>query len=223
MGRPPYGSGFSRPDSQARPFTPRPPVLAAPPETSSIRLRDGDREVEVHGTSAFCRQIIDELPLLLDRLRTAPGTAASIALPSPPSSRGPRGDRLPEVSRGDGAHATAPDGGGAHAAPPDPGAAHPTVLDEIRSRRRSRTGAGNGRHAPSPDHGAVSAPTQTPADPLDEQVLTVLRASGRPLAVAEIRAKLGDELSGQAVRRILERAHDLVVSVGGKPAAYRAR
>ena len=52
-----------------------------------MRLRDGDREVEVSGTPDFVRQTLDDLPALLARLRGegAPHSRpASISMPPPP-------------------------------------------------------------------------------------------------------------------------------------------
>lgn len=74
-----------------RPFPPRPfqPGGGAPPPLPhSVRLRDGDREVEVAGTAEFVRQALDDLPALLARLRgeaaPPPGRPASISMPPPP-------------------------------------------------------------------------------------------------------------------------------------------
>jgi hypothetical protein len=82
------GGGFGGPrDTGPRPpFAPRP---AFPPQqpASSVRLRQGDREVEVSGSSEFVRQILDELPTLLARLRgedVPPSRPASISMPPPP-------------------------------------------------------------------------------------------------------------------------------------------
>ena len=60
-----------------------PPV--EPPQ--SVRLREGDREVEIHGNAAFVRQTLDDLPALFARLRgeAAPQSRPpSISLPRPP-------------------------------------------------------------------------------------------------------------------------------------------
>jgi hypothetical protein len=57
-----------------------------------VRLHEGDREVEVSGTPAFVRQILDEIPALFARLRgeTPPATRpASISLPPPPQHAEP--------------------------------------------------------------------------------------------------------------------------------------
>jgi hypothetical protein len=127
--------------------------------THSLRLRDGDREVELRGSAAFVRQTLDELPTLLARLRAEPmpPRAASIALP------------------------------------PAPPAAKPV---------------GNGK--------AVE-------ESLEDQVLTLLRESRKPMGIAEIRGRLDGDVSAQQVRRILERAGDRVVTTGERPAAYRLR
>jgi phenylalanyl-tRNA synthetase beta subunit len=54
-------------------------------------------------------------------------------------------------------------------------------------------------------------------------VLAALRASAHPLAVAGIRDRLGSEVTGQQVRRILERAGSKVVASGERPIRYRLR
>jgi len=60
-------------------------------------------------------------------------------------------------------------------------------------------------------------------DPLEQRVLAVLQRSRQPIGIAEIRRRLDEEVSGQQVRRILERATDRVINTGGRPAAYRIR
>jgi hypothetical protein len=53
----------------------------------SVRLRDGEREVEVSGTPEFVRQTLDDMPALLARLRgeaAAHTRPASITMPPPP-------------------------------------------------------------------------------------------------------------------------------------------
>lgn len=65
----------------------RPQPASSPEAAASIRVRDGDREVEVHGSPTFCRQVVDELPALLARIRAeAGGTPAAIALPPHPGN-----------------------------------------------------------------------------------------------------------------------------------------
>jgi len=52
-----------------------------------VRLREGEREVEVHGSPDFVRQTLDDLPGLFARLsgETAPhARPASISMPPPP-------------------------------------------------------------------------------------------------------------------------------------------
>jgi hypothetical protein len=78
-------------DRDRRPFPPsgggRPPFrggaeTAMPAHT--LRLRDGDREIEVSGSPPFVRQVLDDLPALLAKLS---GDAAvrpqAIRMPSP--------------------------------------------------------------------------------------------------------------------------------------------
>ncbi len=89
FGGPPRDGGGSRPPFQPRPFTPPP---AAP---HSVRLRDGDREVEVSGSPEFVRQTLDDLPALLARLRgeVAPHSRpASISMPPPPAAAEPEAE-----------------------------------------------------------------------------------------------------------------------------------
>jgi hypothetical protein len=87
------GGGGPRDGGPRPPFTPRPPQPPAEPP-QSVRLREGDREVEIHGNPAFVRQTLDDLPALFARLRGEAAPAArpaSISLPRPP-----RADPEPE-------------------------------------------------------------------------------------------------------------------------------
>jgi pyruvate/2-oxoglutarate dehydrogenase complex dihydrolipoamide acyltransferase (E2) component len=147
----------------------------------SVRLREGEREIEVSGSAAFVRQLLDDLPALLGRLR-AEGSArpASISMPPPPSIPAP-----PAVPASPAAEA---------AEDPEP--------EESPDR------ATNGR---------------APADALTRQVLAILRRNARPMGIAEIRKRLSEPVSGQQVRRVLERASEQVVNTGGRPAEYRLR
>lgn len=83
--RPPLDRpGFSAP----RPFV-RTPTRGGdlPPPDHRVRLRDGDREVEISGNPAFVRQVLDDLPALMARLRgEAPGRTA-ISMPAPPATQ----------------------------------------------------------------------------------------------------------------------------------------
>jgi len=154
-------------------FAPRPgPPAGAAEHVHSLRLRDGDREIEVSGSAAFVRQALDDLPVLLARLRGErhPIGPASISLPRPP------------------VHGLA--------------AAAESLDEEVPLH------GGNG-------DGSLRSP--------EEQVLAVLREAKGPLGIADIRQRLADRVSGQQVRRILERAADRVTSVGGRPALYRLR
>lgn len=141
-----------------------------------MRLRDGDREVEVSGSAGFVRQILDDLPALLARMRQEPAARhPAISMPPPPAAPSPPP-----------AEVVAPPPGGAE-----------TV-----------TSAANG-HASGDD--------------LTARVLDILRRAGRPIGIAEIRRRLPEDVSGQQVRRVLERASDQVVNTGGRPAEYRLR
>ena len=144
-----------------------------------MRLRDGDREIELSGSAPFVRQLLDDLPALLGRLRSEPPSRpSSISMPPPPA--------------------------------PIPAAAAPSPVPE-------RAAA------------AVEAPVEpasnghSPTDPLTRQVLAVMRKAGHPVSIAEIRNRLSDPVSGQQVRRVLERASEKVVNTGGRPAEYRLR
>jgi hypothetical protein len=73
-----------QPDSRP-PFRPAPRVeVPAAPMTHSLKLRDGDREIEVSGSAAFVRQVLDDLPAMWARLHgegsSRPGR---IDLPAP--------------------------------------------------------------------------------------------------------------------------------------------
>ncbi len=96
------------------PFRPAPRVeVPAPPLNHSLRLRDGDREIEVSGSAAFVRQVIDDLPAMWTsssrrRLELAPHASTSLpALKHLPhrlprrsaTSRGPRSRLLRQRCR----------------------------------------------------------------------------------------------------------------------------
>jgi hypothetical protein len=65
------------------PFRPAPRVeVPAAPMSHSLRLRDGDREIEVSGSAAFVRQVLDDLPAMWTRLHGEGSTRpARIDLP----------------------------------------------------------------------------------------------------------------------------------------------
>jgi hypothetical protein len=73
----------SRNDSRP-PFRPAPRVeVPAAPMSHSLRLRDGDREIEVSGSAAFVRQVLDDLPAMWTRLHGEGSTRpARIDLPA---------------------------------------------------------------------------------------------------------------------------------------------
>lgn len=51
----------------------------------TLRLRDGEREIEVSGSAAFIRQILDDVPGLWARLEGShPPQPSSIRMPEPP-------------------------------------------------------------------------------------------------------------------------------------------
>lgn len=77
--RPSFNNNDSRP-----PFRPAPRVeVPAAPMSHSLRLRDGDREIEVSGSAAFVRQVLDDLPAMWTRLHGEGSTRpARIDLPA---------------------------------------------------------------------------------------------------------------------------------------------
>ena len=176
--------GFSPP----RPFV-RTPTRGGdmPPPDHSVRIRDGEREIEVRGNPAFVRQVLDDLPTLMARVRgEAPGRT-TISRPAPPEahlveteSQGPA-----EVTR-----------------------TTPTVV--------ATQAAANGNASRASRKGGASS--------LEDRVIDVLRGSGRPLAVSAIRQRLdGADVTGQQVRRLLERASSRVVMSSDRPATYSLR
>jgi|SRR5438132_4360379 len=85
-----------RPGDNRPPFRgPRPPfrppggrIEPAAPMLHSVRLRDGERELEVTGSAVFVRQLLDDLASLWPRLHgNGPVRPANIAMPSPPPPR----------------------------------------------------------------------------------------------------------------------------------------
>jgi hypothetical protein len=181
----------------------------------SVRLREGDREVEVSGTPDFIRQTLDDLPHLLARLRGEaagpPGRPASISLPPPPRSAEPAApspqavDDDDEDDEEEAAPAPAPRAGRSErlAAKARAAAAEPPAAGERPARN------GRVRH-----NGSVS---------LEDKVFGLLAKADHPLSVASIREQLGGGESGQQIRRILERAGDRVYSTDERPAAYALR
>ena len=165
---------------------------------TSVRLRDGEREIEVSGSPGFVRQILDDLPALIARLRgeRAP-TPASIRMPSLAPAPEPS-PPAPEAADGD-EPATA-----GHAGIPAP-------KRSGAEDGASRSGAAQG-HSPS---GAGAS--------LEDRVLAALRSATHPMPVATIRGRLGGGVSAQQVRRILERAGSRVVATGDRPIRYRLR
>src|ERR1700722_15773593 len=71
-----------QPDNRP-PFRPAPRVeVPAAPMIHSLKLRDGDREIEVSGSAAFVRQVLDDLPAMWTRLHGEGSTRpARIDLP----------------------------------------------------------------------------------------------------------------------------------------------
>ncbi|MBV8194114.1 MAG: hypothetical protein JOY80_01155 [Candidatus Dormibacteraeota bacterium] len=73
------------PAQPPRPFRPGPrPDFT--PLLHTLRLRNGEREIEVSGSAGFIRQMLDDLPDLWARLEgRAPSQPASIRMPRSPS------------------------------------------------------------------------------------------------------------------------------------------
>ena len=196
-----------------RSYPPRPPYrppMPAPrpnsepaPTSSSVRLKDGEREIEVSGTPIFVRQVLDDLPTLLARLRgETPPTPAAIRMPAPSAGQPPAAHRAaPEV------HAPVPE---VHAPAPEVRAPAPEIPPAAPEIPIAAAPAGEA----DADGDEVS---------LEEQVLAALRGVAHPLPVVGIRDRLGPGVSGQQVRRILERAGAKVVASGDRPIRYRLR
>jgi hypothetical protein len=163
--------------------------------THSLKLRDGDREIEVSGSAAFVRQVLDDLPAMWARLHgegsSRPGR---IDLPAPRQHEQPAAQE---------------------AAAPHAVAEEPAVIAPVREP------AANGKHTATatPTNGRRAAERGTP----DDKVLAVLKSSTRPLAVAAIRKRLGGSFTPQQVRRILERNAPKVSVTDDRPATYRLR
>ena len=50
-----------------------------------MRIRNGERELEVSGAPAFVRQVLDDLPTLMARLNGEVPSRSAVALPAPPA------------------------------------------------------------------------------------------------------------------------------------------
>ncbi len=187
-------AGFPAP----RPFV-RPPTRGGdmPPPDHKVRIRDGEREIEVSGNPAFVRQVLDDLPLLMARLRgEAPGRT-TISMPAPPDSRG---------------H-------GAVGTPAAPIAATDGAVPIGDVATAVLPADGNGRAT-----GKRTQPSSAAPSSLEERIFAVLRATDRPLAVAAIRQRIdGEPVTGQQVRRLLERAGEQVLVSNDRPATYSLR
>lgn len=126
-----------QPDSRP-PFRPPPRVeLPAAPMTHSLKLRDGDREIEVSGSAAFVRQVLDDLPAMWARLHgegsSRPGR---IDLPAPRQQDRP--------------------------ATGEPVAVHEDAEEPVVARAQAP--ATNGKHAAAAANGKRTAERGTPDD-----------------------------------------------------------
>lgn len=183
-----------QPDNRP-PFRPAPRVeVPAAPMIHSLKLRDGDREIEVSGSAAFVRQVLDDLPAMWARLHgegsPRPGR---IDLPSP------RPHEQPVAHEATTAHAVAEEPAVSPVPEPATNGKHPVTATATNGKRVAERG--------------------TP----DDKVLAVLKSSTRPLAVAAIRKRLGGSFTPQQVRRILERNAPKVSVTDDRPATYRLR
>ncbi len=228
-----FGGG-SRERGPRPPFTPRPPFQPAEP-AQSVRLREGEREIEVHGSAAFVRQILEELPALLARLRgeAAPlARPASISMPPPPRHEAPAAvDNEPDIvdaeiedefdDEDEEDDEELPPARASHRRQRHTdaaGPAHPRPEPRGRSEEPAPPArAGNAKPAPRAggrSNGKLS---------LEDRVFGALEHADHPLSVAAIRKQIGGDSSGQQIRRILERASDRVIATDERPAAYALR
>lgn len=127
--RPSYGGDRPSFGGDRPPFAgPRPPFRPAPrpeppPIEHRLRLRDGEREIEVSGSPPFVRQALDDLPALIAKLRgDTAARPSAIRMPAPTESTGL------EVM---GSPLEAPTG-----APPRNGSMEDRVLGILRESRR---------------------------------------------------------------------------------------
>ncbi len=165
-----------------------------PPPDHSVRIRDGEREIEVTGNPAFVRQVLDDLPTMMARLRGEVPGRTTISMPAPPQAAPLEGASAAPAEQAVGAKVTRS----------GPDEAPAAAANGVHPGRRTKTAAA--------------------ASSLEERVFAVLRGSGRPLAVAAIRQRLdGADVSGQQVRRLLERASSSVVTSSERPATYSLR
>lgn len=82
--RPSFNNDRNDRNDSRPPFRPAPRVeVPAAPMSHSLRLRDGEREIEVSGSAAFVRQVLDDLPAMWTRLHGEGSTRpARIDLPA---------------------------------------------------------------------------------------------------------------------------------------------
>ena len=81
--RPADRQNFQGPRPPFRPG-PRPDQAPSPPPQHTVRIRDGEREIEVSGSPAFVRQVLDDLQNIWAQLHgEAPRQPASIRMPAP--------------------------------------------------------------------------------------------------------------------------------------------
>jgi hypothetical protein len=132
--RPSFNNNDSRPpfnNDSRPPFRPAPRVeVPAAPMSHSLRLRDGEREIEVSGSAAFVRQVLDDLPAMWGRLHgegsTRPAridlparTEAVAAAPEPANHHAPEEDAPAPVKAAAPAAAAASNGKTTRSTPDD--------------------------------------------------------------------------------------------------------
>lgn len=200
--RPPFSTGAPRPF--ARPVTRGGDIPALP---HTVRLRDGDRELEVSGAPAFVRQILDDLPALLGRLRGEAAGRTAISMPPPPAT-------TPVVEHSQLIDAPAP----ALA----PSALAPSAVAPSASAPPASAPAASAPAAAANGRPRKTANART-TDTVEGEVFDVLRSSTRPLAISAIRQRMASAASGQQVRRILEKADTRVTVSAERPATYSLR
>ena len=167
-----------------------------PPPDHRVHLRDGDREIEVSGNPAFVRQVLDDLPALMGRLRGEAAGRNGISMPAPPAAV----SATPVAEAGS-------------TSPPVAGGAAPQQEGEpVRARNGARNRADGGNRG-----------GRETANDLERQVFEVLRTSTRPLAISAIRERIEGQPTGQEVRRLLERAGQRVTRSEERPATYSLR
>ncbi len=208
--------GFGGPGGDRGGFDrPRFPRPAGPPPAGSgalggplhsVRLKNGDLEIEVSGSAAFVRQTIDDLPIVLAKLRgEIPPRPAAISMPTAPAHE-PASVPVQGTPVGDASAGRTLQNG----AFGDANGARNVAAYGASSANASQTNTSDTNGAAGSDRG------------LETAILAVIRREGRPLAVAAIRKRLTGDVTAQQVRRTLERSSKVAMS-DDRPATYTLR